>query len=215
MNHEQMLSTGQVAERLGMTVRTVYRWEKAGRLHPVRLPTGQRRFPAGEVDALLHTKARAVPRCVVYARVSSGKQAEAGNLDRQRERLVAAAAERGYKLEATVTERASGLNEKRKGLHRLFHMAASDEIDVVLVEFKDRLARFGFAYVVEALAAHGVRVEVLDGPVATDATQELVQDMLAIIAVFAARLYGRRSQRFRHKVQEAAQELDDEVMGDA
>jgi excisionase family DNA binding protein len=215
MNQEQMLSTGQVAERLGMTVRTVYRWEKAGRLHPVRLPTGQRRFPASEVDALLHAKARAVPRCVVYARVSSGKQAEAGNLDRQRERLVAAAAERRYKLVATVTERASGLNEKRKGLHRLFHMAAADEIDVVLVEFKDRLARFGFAYVVEALAAHGVRVEVLDGPVATDATQELVQDMLAIVAVFAARLYGGRPQRFRHKVQEAAQELDDEVMGDA
>lgn len=126
-----------------------------------------------------------------------------------------AAAERRYKLVATVTERASGLNEKRKGLHRLFHMAASDEVDVVLVEFKDRLARFGFAYVVEALLAHGVRVEVLDGPVATDATQELVQDMLAIIAVFAARLYGRRSQRLRHKVQEAVTELDEGVAGDA
>ena len=208
-----MLSTGQVADRLDMTVRTVYRWEKAGRLHPVRLPTGQRRFSASEVDALLHAKARAVPRCAVYARVSSGKQAEAGNLDRQRERLVAAAAEQGYKLVAAVTERASGLNEKRKGLHRLFQMAASDEIDVVLIEFKDRLARFGFAYVVEALAAHGVRVEVLDGPVATDATQELVQDMLAIVAVFAARLYGRRSQQFRRKVREATKGLVDEVIG--
>ena len=127
--------------------------------------------------------------------------------------MVAAAAEQGYKLVAAVTERASGLNEKRKGLHRLFQMAASDEIDVVLIEFKDRLARFGFAYVVEALAAHGVRVEVLDGPVATDATQELVQDMLAIVAVFAARLYGRRSQQFRRKVREATKGLVDEVIG--
>ena len=207
MNHEVMLSTGQVAERLGITARTVYRWGKAGRLHPVRLPTGQRRFSASEVDELLHVRSRAVPRCAIYARVSRGKQAEAGNLDRQRERLVAAVAERRYKLVATVTERASGLNEKRKGLRRLFHLAAADEIDVVLVEFKDRLARFGFAYVVEALAAHGVRVEVLDGPVATDATQELVQDMLAVVAVFAARLFGRRSQQFRHKVREAAKEV--------
>ncbi len=69
---------------------------------------------------------------------------ETGNLDRQREQLAAAAADPRYKLVATVTERASGLNEKRRGLHRLFQMAASDEIDVVLVEFKDRLARFGF-----------------------------------------------------------------------
>jgi predicted site-specific integrase-resolvase len=210
MNHEQMLSTGPVADRLGMTGRTVYRGEQAGRWHLVRLPTGQRRFSAREVEALLHAKARTVPRCVVYARVSSGKQAEAGTPDRPRERLVAAAAARRDKLVATVAERASGLNEKRRGLRRLFHRAAADEIDVVLVEFKDRLARFGFAYVVEAWAAHGVRVEVLDGPVATDATQELVQDMLAIVAVFAARLYGRRSQRFRRKVQEAAQALNDE-----
>jgi len=48
----------------------------------------------------------------------------------------------------------------------------------------------------------------LNGPLAADATRELVQDMLAIVAAFAARLYGRRSQRFRRRVREAAQELD-------
>ena len=107
MSHEQMLSTRQVAGRLGMTVRTVYRWEKAGRLHPVRLPTGQRRFPGSEVAALLHAKARAVPRCAAYTRASRGKQAKTGNFDRQREWLVAAVAERGVKLATAVTKRAS------------------------------------------------------------------------------------------------------------
>ena len=144
--------------------------------------------------------------CRLRPRVSE-KQAEAGNLDRQRGRLTQAAADRGYEVVATVAERASGLNEKRRGLRRLFRLAMSGEIDVVLVEFKDRLARFGFAYVVEALSAHGVRVEVLDGPVAVDATQELVQDMLAIDTCFAARLYGSRSQQFRKKVREVAKEV--------
>ena len=60
----------------------------------------------------------------------------------------------------------------------------------------------------EAFAAHGVRVEVLDGPVAVDAAQELVADMLAIVTCFAARLYGSRSQRFRWKVKEAAREAE-------
>jgi len=206
VNTERTLSTGQVAKRLGVTVRTVYRWEDAGRLHPERLPTNQRRFSAREVEGLLRARTGAAVRCAIYARVSSKKQAEAGNLDRQRERLLAAAAECGFEVVAAVTERASGLNEKRRGLRRLFRMAAAGEIDVVLIEFKDRLARFGFAYVVEALAAHGVRVEVLDGPVAADATQELVQDMLAIVTCFATRLYGSRSQQFRQKVREAAQE---------
>ena len=87
-------------------------------------------------------------------------------------------------------------------------MAAAGEVDVVLVEFKDRLARFGFTYLVEAFGAHGVRVEVLDGPVPIDAAQELVADMLAIVTCFAARLCGSRSQQFRRKVKEAAKEAE-------
>ena len=204
-----MLSTGQAAKQLGISVRTIYRWEAVGRLVPVtRLHSGQRRFSSRDIDALLRSRSGGKERCGVYARVSSEKQVEAGNLQRQKDRLVAAAADRGYEVTAAVAERACGLNEKRRGLRRLFRMAADGEIDVVLIEFKDRLARFGFAYVVEALQAHGVRVEVLDGPVAVDATQELVADMLAIVTCFAARLYGSRSQQFRRKVQGAAKEAE-------
>jgi predicted site-specific integrase-resolvase len=178
-----------------------------------RLPSGQRRFAARDVDALVRVRTGATERCAVYARVSSEKQAGAGNLERQKDRLVSAAAAKGYGLACVVTEQASGLNEKRRGRRRLFRLAAADEIDVVLIEFKDRLARFGFAYLVEALQADGVRVEVLEGPVAVDATQELVADMLAIVACFAARLYGSRAQQFRRKVREAAREEGKAVAG--
>ena len=214
MDTKQALSTGQAAKRLGISVRTLYRWEADGKLRPMtRTPTGQRRFSVREVDALLRGKTGATERCAVYARVSSEKQAGAGNLERQKERLVSAATAKGYGLACAVTEQASGLNEKRRGLRRLFRLAEAGEIDVVLVEFNDRLARFGFAYVVEALQAHGVRVEVLEGPVAVDATQELVADMLAIVTCFAARLYGGRSQQFRRKVREAAREEGKAVAG--
>ena len=195
------------AKRVGISVRTLYRWEAAGRLHALaRLPSRQRRFAAREVDALLRARAGATERCAVYARVSSEKQAEAGNLKRQRERPVAAAAAKGDGVAAVVAERASGLNEKRRGPQRVFRLAAPGEIDVVLIAFQDRLARFDVAYLVEAPRAHGVRIEVLDGPVAMDATQELVADMPAIVTCFGARLYGRRSQQFRREVREAAKE---------
>jgi len=204
-----MLSTGQTAKRLGISVRTIYRWEAAGGLVPIsRLPSGQRRFSTRDVDALLRSRTAGAERCAVYARVSSEKQTEAGNLERQKARLAAATTAKGYGVAAVVAERASGLNEQRRGLHRLFRMAAAGEINVVLVELKDRLARSGFACIVEAFAASGARVEVLDGPVAVDATQELVADMLAIVTCFAARLYGSRSQQFRRKVKEAAKEAE-------
>ena len=157
---------------------------------------------------MLRGRCGGAQRCAVYARVSSNKQAEAGNLERQKERLLAAAADKGYELVVTVSEQASGLNEKRRGLRRLLRLAGEGEIDVALVEFKYRLARFGFGYIMEAFQAYGVRVEVLDGPVAVDAAQELVADMLAIVTCFAARLYGSRSQRFRRKVKEAAKEVE-------
>jgi putative resolvase len=120
-----------------------------------RLPSGQRRLAAREVDALLRARTGTTERCAVNARVSSEKQAGAGNLEWQKERLASATAAKGYGLACVITEQASGLNEKRRGLRRLFRLAAADEIDVVLIEFKDRLARFGFAYLVEALQAYG------------------------------------------------------------
>ena len=92
-----------------------------------------------------------------------------------------------------VAERAPGLNEKRRRLCRLLRMATEGENDVVLGEFKERLARFGFTYLVEAFAVCGVRREVLDGPVAMDAGQPLVADRLALVTCFAARLYGCRA----------------------
>ena len=80
-----------------------------GRLRPMtRLASGQRRF--SEVDALIRGRRGSAQRCAVYARVSSNTQAEAGNLERQKERLLAAAGK--------------GLNEKRRGL-RLLRLAAS------------------------------------------------------------------------------------------
>jgi len=119
-----------------------------------------------------------------------------------------AARGKGYHLAAVITEQASGLNENRRGLRKLFKLVAKDQVDVVLVEFKDRLARFGFAYIQEALQFRGVEIEVLEQQETRDATQEMVQDMLAIVAVFAAKLYGARSKKFQQKVREAIKESE-------
>lgn len=131
--------------------------------------------------------AKDAPRCILYARVSSAKPAGTGHLSRPKARLLDATRMRGYDVVATIAEQASGLKEKRRDLRRLCRLAQEGQADVVRVESKDRLARLGVNSIEEALAADGVRVEVLDGPVTPDAAQELVQDMRAIVAVCAAR----------------------------
>lgn len=114
---------------------------------------------------------------------------------------------------SVVSEQASGLNENCRGLKKLFKLASKGEIDIVLVEFKDRLARFGYSYIEEIFRNHGVKIELLEHKETLDATQELVQDKMAIIAVFAARLYGARSKKFRQKVKQAIREVMDNGPG--
>jgi putative resolvase len=185
-------------------VKTLHRWHKAGKFVPTLItPNGHRRYSLGQIAPLLGQEPpREKARCVVYARVSSAKQESDGNLDRQKQRLTEAAHQRGYELVRVVTEQASGLNEKRRGLKTLMSMAEQRRIDVVLIEFQDRLARFGYAYLARYFNSHSVRVETVSSKPADDATTELVQDMLAIVTCFSARLYGQRSQAFRRKVQQ-------------
>ena len=104
------------------------------------------------------------------------------------------------------TEVASGLNEKRRKLNRLLKMTCDRQIDVVVIEFKDRLARFGFRYIEQYLAAFNVTIDIANGEEPKSAQQELVDDMLAIVASFSARLYGQRSKKFRRKVKEVIAE---------
>jgi predicted site-specific integrase-resolvase len=100
-----------------------------------------------------------------------------------------------------VGEVASGVNENRRGLARLLKAAANGRFDVLLVEHQDRLARFGYRYLVAAFAASGAEVEVVeDGPGRKEPTAELVDDLLAIVMVFAARIYGKRASVVRSKV---------------
>jgi predicted site-specific integrase-resolvase len=145
-------------------------------------------------------------RAVIYARVSSAKQAGAGNLGRQVECLEDYCRSSGYEIVAVIAEQGSGLNEKRKGLARLFKLAREGKTDLVVVEFQDRLARFGFTYVERFLNAFGVKVEVVNGQEPKSLQEELVQDMLSVLTVFSAKLYGARSKQFCKKVRDAINE---------
>lgn len=193
----------KTAEILGVHPITLRRWEKTGKIRCISTPSGQRRFPRSEILRLLGEDLPSGRRAVIYARVSSAKQAGAGNLERQKQRLEEYCRTRGYEVVAVIAEQGSGLNEKRKGLARLFKMAREGKMDLVVVEFKDRLARFGFTYIERYLNAFGVKVEVVNGEEPKSLQEELVQDMLSILTVFSTKLYGSRSKEFRRKVREA------------
>ena len=137
-------------------------------------------------------------RVVIYARVSD--HASKDNLERQAQGLIEYANARGYQIVAVVKEIGSGVNDKRR---KLMEVLSRDDYDILLLEHKDRLTRFGFNYIQTLLGKLGKRIEVVR--MSRDDKQELLQDFISIIYSFSARLYGLR--RAREKADRIKQEV--------
>jgi predicted site-specific integrase-resolvase len=191
---------------LGVHPNTLRKWDREGKISVVRT-VGGRRIPQSEVERLMgFVKPDASRKAVIYVRVSSHDQKQKGDLERQKQSLLDYAKSRGYEVTAVLEDVASGLNENRKSLSKLFGLVEERRIGAVVVAFKDRLTRFGFSYLERYFSSHGVRIEVVNGEKPKDAYQELVEDLIALVSSFAGKLYGLRSHKYE-KVVEGVKQL--------
>jgi putative resolvase len=172
----------------GVHPQTAYRWFRQG-----TMPVPARRLPSGtilvEVPGSDNDGGGLDQRAVLYARVSAHDQR--GELDRQVTRLSGWATAQGVTVAEVVTEVGSGLNGRRPKLRRVL---ADPRAAMIVVEHRDRLARFGVDHLEAALSAQGRRLVVVDPGETSD---DLVRDMVEVLTSFCARLYGRRGARNR------------------
>ncbi|MGC9020285.1 MAG: IS607 family transposase [Candidatus Methanodesulfokora sp.] len=204
---EKHYTMKEASRILGVSVRRLQIWDKEGKIRCVRTPGGRRRIPESELKRLLGIReVDASKKAVVYVRASSHDQKQKGDLERQKQSLLEYSKSRGYEVIAVLEDVASGLNENRKSLSKLFDMVERREIGVVLVAFKDRLIRFGFKYLERYFSSHGVGIEVVSSDEPKDAHQELVEDLISLVSSFAGKLYGLRSHKYE-KVMECVKQL--------
>ncbi|WP_455359228.1 IS607 family transposase [Streptomyces sp. SYSU K21746] len=171
------------AARNGVHYQTAWTWAKEG-----RMPVPVVQTPSG-TWLVTESVSQAAGRVVAYCRVSSGDQRE--DLERQVARTVQGATSRGLAVADVVTEVGSGLNGRRRKLHRLL---ADPGVGTIVVEHRDSLARFGVEHLEAALSASGRRLLVLDPAETAD---DLVRDITEALTLMCARLYGRRSAKNR------------------
>lgn len=174
------------ARQNGLSRQTAYRWFHAG-----ILPVPAQQLPTGTILVTEIQEVAVEGSVALYARVSSRDQKP--DLDRQLGRLTTWATDRGLHVTHAVREVGSGLNGRRSKLVRLLK---DPEVQTIVVEHRDRLARFGVEYLEAALAATRRKLVVVEEGEAED---DLVQDMVDVLTSFCARLYGRRSARNRAK----------------
>ena len=164
------------------------------------MPVPVTKTPTGRYLVLADTTAPSTG-VALYARVSSADQKP--DLDRQVARLTQWAISNKLTIAQVVTEVGSALNGARPKLKRLL---ADPDTAVIVVEHRDRLARFGVEYIEAALSAQGRTVRVMDPGEVED---DLVRDMTDVLTWFCARLYGKRAARNRAKKALAAAQAGD------
>jgi excisionase family DNA binding protein len=192
---EVTVSIGDAAALLGVSTKTLRRWADSGKIKSERSPTGQRRFFLADIKRITPRELdRLDDRITInYARVSSHEQKQ--DLVRQAQVLEAFSSVNGWQYE-TIQDLGSGLNYQKKGLQKLLKRIMQGDVARLVITHKDRLLRFG-AELVFAVCEEFETEVVIINKTSEEVTfeQELVQDMIELITVFSARLYGSRSKK--------------------
>jgi putative resolvase len=138
----------------------------------------------------------------LYCRVSgsTGQESSLANQERMLRDSSSGTVFRVYR------DRGSGLRESRAGLNRLLNDAAESRFTVVRVVWRDRLARFGVAWIERYLSVCGVSVEALHDRGDKSLLEELMDDFMALLASFSGRFYQLRSKRNQQRLLDAASE---------
>lgn len=183
----------EFAKEIGVSVETLRRWDRTGKLKAKRTPSNHRYYTDEDLAQAKGLKPISEERSIkVYCRVSSQKQkAELANQTRAMEQFCLA---RGYAVESIIEEIGGGLNFKRKKFLGLIEEALSGKIEIIVIAHKDRLCRFAFDLIEELLSKRGCKIIVANAE-SLSPQAELLEDLMAVVHCFSCRLYGARGYR--------------------
>ncbi len=192
------ISINKASEIVGVSINTLRRWEKEGKITSERTKGGHRRYDNNSLLGLINKGNEKLS--IAYCRVSSFDQKD--DLIRQINTVSEYCIARGYQFRI-IQDLGSGLNYNKKGLKELIELICSQRINRIIINYKDRLIRYGYEIIENICELNGVKIEIINHTEDKTYEQELVEDVLSIITVFSSKLYGSRS----HKIKKIKEEF--------
>ena len=194
------------AELLGVSVKTLQRWDRDGILKANRTPTDRRYYT---YDQYLQFKGIQIENdirdTVIYARVSTRNQKD--DLQNQVEFLKQFCNAKGIIVNQCIEDFGSGLNYNRKKWNRLLDEVMANKIKTIVISNKDRFIRFGYDWFEKFCEKFNTKIIIVNNETLSP-NEELVQDIISILHVFSCRLYGLRKYKNQIKEdEEIAKEL--------
>ena len=202
-----MLSIGKFAKSLGVSIQTLRNWDKEGKLKPTYVTeNGYRYYSEDLLNKFRNIKNvnKIKKKNILYARVSTKNQKD--DLDRQVDNLKQYAYSKGYSFEI-ITDIGSGINYKKEGLLKMINLVECGEVDRIIVLYKDRLIRFGYDLIEYICKLNDTKIEIVDNSTISK-EQELIEDLIQIITVFANKLYGARSKKTINLIKSVKENAD-------
>jgi len=187
-----MYTPSEFAKKINVTVHTLQRWDREGRLVAKRTHTNRRYYTDEDAHRVLGELPQTSKTTVVYCRVSS--TAQRPDLLNQRRTLEQFCVARGIVVDEWIEEIGGGLNFKRKGFLSVIDRIVIGEIGTLVIAHKDRLARFGFP-LIEHLCEQAHCELVILNTESLSPEREMVEDLMTIVQGFSSRLYGLRDYR--------------------
>lgn len=175
------------SEKLKVSQQTLKRWERDGIIETIRMPGGKRMYNVNKylIDNNLIKKEIKIKQKICYCRVSSWSQKD--DLERQIKYMTDK-----YKDYRLIKDIGSGLNFKRKGLNEIINLAINNDIEEVVIAYKDRLARFGFDLIEMLITNYSNGKITIVNECFKSPQEELTIDLISVMNVFSSKLNGMR-----------------------
>ncbi len=206
-----MYTINEFAKLIGVTNQTLRNWDKSGKLKPIRLNSGHRRYTDDHYKLIKGIKQKKGLN-IIYIRESTKQQKN--SLNEQENKLKLFCLNKGIQIDKIIKEYGSALNYNRKGLKELINLAINSQINKLIIYYKDRLVRFGFEFFEELSKINEFEIIIVDNS-ETEKTkeQEFAEDLISIIHHFSMKLYGSRS--YKQKIKQAEdniKQIKDEII---
>lgn len=199
-----MIRLNDMAKRLGVSVKTLQRWDREGILVAKRNPNNRRYYTEDQYLEYIGSSCKKDKKIIAYVRVSNNNQKD--DLQNQITFIRNYVNAKGEILDDVIQDIGSGLNYNRKHWNDLlFNQISKGEIGKIYITYKDRFVRFGFDWFERYCNHHDCEILIINNP-DTSPQQELIDDLISIIHVFSCRIYGLRKYKKDISVDESLQD---------
>lgn len=198
-----MYSISEFAKLINVTPTTLRTWDKIGKLNPIKLESGHRRYTKEHLSIINGIKEDSRLN-IIYCRESTKQQSN--SLIEQESKLKDFCIAKGIPIHKVISEFGSALNYNRKGFQELLSLINDNLIENLIIYYKDRLVRFGFEIIEFYANKNNFNIIIVDDSESNKTKeQEFAEDLISIIHFFSMKLYGSRN--YKSKIKNAEQNL--------